>query len=387
MTTTRGVVAIAHPGADLYGSDRQLIETVRGLAARHWTVRVYLPDNGPLVPLLTAAGARVETHPFPVLRRSLLSVSGLNRYAREATRAVRDIRAHLAATRPDVVVVNTITIPPWLVAARWAGIPSVCHVHEAEESAPVPVRAVLGMPAALATVVVVNSRASLEALASVVPTVRRRARVVYNGIPGPPEPVPGDPVVDRSAPARLAVVGRLSPRKGTDVALEAVALLVQRGHDVRLDVCGSVFPGYEWFEEHLRRRAAHPDLRGRVTFHGYVDPTWPILAGAAVVLVPSRQEPFGNTAVEALLSSRPVVASNVQGLREIVRDGVDGLLVPADDAAALATAVGRLLDDPALAGRLAAAGAVAAQSRFSPERYARDMTAAVVDAAASRRRA
>jgi glycosyltransferase involved in cell wall biosynthesis len=73
----------------------------------------------------------------------------------------------------------------------------------------------------------------------------------------------------------------------------------------------------------------------------------------------------------------------VQGLSEIVRDGVDGRLVPPDDPAALARVVGGLLDDPALAHRLAETGAASARVRFSPERYASDMAAAVADAVGS----
>ena len=68
---------------------------------------------------------------------------------------------------------------------------------------------------------------------------------------------------------------------------------------------GTTFPGYEWFEQRLRERAARPDLAGHVRFAGYLHPTWPALADADVVLVPSRVEPFGNTAVEALHARRP----------------------------------------------------------------------------------
>jgi glycosyltransferase involved in cell wall biosynthesis len=95
------------------------------------------------------------------------------------------------------------------------------------------------------------------------------------------------------------------------------------------------------------------------------------------VLVPSRLEPFGNVAVEAQLAGKPVVASDVQGLPEIVQDGLTGLLVPPDDPAALAAAVGRLLDEPGLAERLAGSGAAAARQRFSPDRYRSGLRAAV----------
>jgi glycosyltransferase involved in cell wall biosynthesis len=168
------------------------------------------------------------------------------------------------------------------------------------------------------------------------------------------------------------LVGRLSPRKGTDVALEAVALLRQAGRDVRLTLCGSVFAGYEWFEDQLRARAAEADLAGGVELVGYADP-WEWFARADVVVVPSRVEPFGNVAVQAMLAGRPVVASRTQGLAEIVRDGETGLLVPPDDPAALAGALAELLGDPSRAAALAQAGRRDAAERFGAQRYREQM--------------
>jgi glycosyltransferase involved in cell wall biosynthesis len=239
------------------------------------------------------------------------------------------------------------------------------------------VRRALAAPFFLADEVVVNSAAARRVLLDAAPRLAERVTVVHNGVLGPPaEPQPprrrqpGDP-------ARLALVGRLSPRKGIDVALEAVATLVAQGRDVELIVCGTPFPGYEWYEQELAARAAEPDLAGRVHLAGYVHPTWDVLADADVVLVPSRVEPFGNTAAEALLARRPVVASAVQGLAEVVRDGRTGVLVPPGDGTGLAAAVGSLLDDPERARGLADQGLADARRRFSTERYGRDVVEAL----------
>jgi glycosyltransferase involved in cell wall biosynthesis len=93
--------------------------------------------------------------------------------------------------------------------------------------------------------------------------------------------------------------------------------------------------------------------------------------------VPSRWEPFGNTAVEGMLAGRAVVASSVQGLMEIVRPGQTGLLVPPDDPAALAASIATLLDDWPRAKALAAAGRQDARDRFSPARYQAEILAVV----------
>jgi glycosyltransferase involved in cell wall biosynthesis len=380
MTRT---VVVAHPSPDLYGSDLQLVESVAGLTEQGWRVVVCLPSDGPLIELLEQHGADVEVVEFPVLRKAFLSPVGIARLAFDGLRALARLRRLITRHRPSAIYVNTLTIPVWLAAARLTRTPALCHVHEAEEDQHRLVRIALAAPLMLARTIVVNSQAAERALCSAIARLGARSRVVYNGVAGPPEtPAPADPA---AGSARLALVGRLSPRKGTDIALEAVSLLNRAGRAVHIDVCGSTFSGYEWYERELRERAERDDLRGSVHWAGYVSPTWPVLAAAHIVLVPSRAEPFGNAAVEAQLARRPVIASDIQGLTEIIQSEHSGLLVPADDPRALAEAIGRLLDDPALAGRLADNGRAQAVARFSVERYRTEIADAVTVIASGRR--
>ncbi|WP_313408294.1 glycosyltransferase family 4 protein [Aeromicrobium sp.] len=365
-------VTLAHPSSELYGSDLQLAETAGAFATAGHEVTVVLPQDGPLVEVLRARGARTVVTDFPVLRKAFLNPRGLVRLAAATLRTLPALWRHVGAA--DVVWVNTITVPGWLAVARLRGRDAVCHVHEAEDEGHRLVRTALALPLVLARRIVCNSAAARHSLTAVVPALGRRTTVVHNGVEGPTEGATALPVRIPGDPARIAMIGRFSPRKGTDVALEAVARLRAEGRDVSLGLCGSTFEGYEWFEQDLRKRSAQPDLAGSVEFLGFVRPVWSVLAGADVVLVPSRVEPFGNTAVEALLAERPLVASRTQGLREIVEDGVTGLHAEPGDADSLATAIARLLDDPALARRLAETGGREARRRFSTEAYGRAVT-------------
>lgn len=362
-------VLIAHPSPDLYGSDRMVVESVRALSVTA-AVTVTLPAEGPLADRLRELGATVWITPTPVLRKALLSPTGLLRLLGGTLVSLPRLLARLRALRPDAVYVNTITIPLWILAGRLARRRVVCHVHEAERSVPRLLRRLLTLPVRFATHVIANSLACRALLLE--GGVRAdRITVVYNGVPLPERAEP-----PRPAPAgRLVLPGRLSPRKGSDVAIRAAGELRSRGHDVTLTLVGSVFPGYEWYEAQLRELAAGT---GGVVFAGFQDPVAPYLADADVVLVPSREEPFGNVAVEGMLAMRPVVASDVQGLSEIVRPGVTGLLVPPDDPVALADAVERLLTDWPQAIAMAGKGRGEAEHRFSPERYHRQIATIVL---------
>ena len=112
----------------------------------------------------------------------------------------------------------------------------------------------------------------------------------------------------------------------------------------------------------------------------------PYHAAAHVFIGPARGgESFGIVLVEAMAAGLPVVASDIDGWREVVRHGIDGLLVPPSDPAALAVAVRRVLDDPALAAKLSAAGRERSE-RYRWETVAEEIEAAYRDAIASRER-
>lgn len=382
---SRPRVLVAHPHVELYGSDRQMLESVTALAAAGWLVSATLPARGTLAAELEARGAAVHPLDVAVLRKSALTPTGLVRLGLQAAHLSPLVRL-LRQVRPDVLYVSTLVAPSWVLAGRLARVPVVVHVHEAEAGVPPLLQRGLAAPLLLARLVLTNSRVARGVLVDAVPALARRTRVLYNGVPGPDGPAPAPPARPDGT-LRLVQVGRLSPRKGTDVTLEAVRLLVEAGRDVHLDLVGGVYSGYEWFERELRAQASTGPLAGRITFHGFTGDIWPVVEGAHVALVPSRVEPFGNVAVEALLAARPLVSSSAQGLVEIVEDGVDGLLVPPDDSAALAAAVGRLAGDWDLATSLAVRGRERALVRFSPARYGREVVDALGELGGGDRRA
>jgi glycosyltransferase involved in cell wall biosynthesis len=374
---------IANPAADVYGSDLQMLESITAMVDRDWTVIVTSPDDGPLVEMVRARGATMRFFQYPVLRRADASAAGTLRLAAKGARSLEQIRRLLKDLRPDVVYVNSVTLPWWHAAGVAARIPVVCHVHEAEESDGAIIRYALNTPLLMASALIFNGRPALDATTRLYPFLSRRSHLIYNGIP---DPGPKDPLPDYAErPFRLVNVARLSPRKGTDVALDAVGELRRRGHDVELDVCGSPFSGYEWYEAELRARADREDLAGAVTFSGYVSPVATALNRAHAVLAPSLREPFGNAVVEAQLMGRPVVAAAAMGHLETVQDGETGLLVEAGSPSAMADAVEALMADPARAARIARAGQVRSQAEYSLERYSAQLARVLEDLADGRR--
>jgi glycosyltransferase involved in cell wall biosynthesis len=375
---------MANPSADVYGADLQLLESVRALRDRGWRVVVVVPSTGPLVDRLHAAGAVVELLPYPVLRRADLSPRGIATLFRASGSAMLGIRRLLRRQRPALVLVNTITLPWWLLVTRLSGVPSICHVHEAESQDPALVRRMLAVQLTLADATVVNSRATLAVTAAAAPYLRPRLRLVSNGVRGPAAAPTARPP---GSPFRLLVAGRITPRKAPHVAIEATALLRAAGRDVALEICGTPGPGHEGYFAELCARAAQTDLAGSVTFSGYQAPLWPALERTDVLLAPSTGESFGNAVVEGQLARRPVVATAVQGHLETVEHRMTGLLVPNADAGAMAAAVARLMDRPRTARELAFLGMRGAEARFGIDRYGEEIAAAVAEVAGAAARA
>jgi glycosyltransferase involved in cell wall biosynthesis len=229
---------------------------------------------------------------------------------------------------------------------------------------------------ALADRVVANSRFTLEVLAEVAPRLRRRSTVVPNAVRGPADPEPAR--AELTGPLRLLYVGRLSPRKGPQVAVATLQELRSRGVDARLTLVGSVFEGYEWFADELRSTVADAGLGDRVEFAGFTADVWPHLAAADVALVPSiGDESFGNTAVEAVLAARPLVVSAHSGLREAAAGYAAAQAVDAGRPEEWADAVQRLTADWPATRTAALADAAEARRRHAPERYRDELVAAV----------
>jgi len=149
----------------------------------------------------------------------------------------------------------------------------------------------------------------------------------------------------------LGMAGRLEPAKGHSDLLKAFARLAPANPKLHLVIMGS-----GQLREALEKQRDDLGLQSRVHFLGWVEDLISAMAALDIFVLSSHYEGLGVVLLEALALERPVVSTRVGGTQDILEDGVHGLFAPAHDPAALAAAVQRLLDDPGLASRLAAAG-------------------------------
>jgi glycosyltransferase involved in cell wall biosynthesis len=323
-----------------------------------------LPTDGPLAERLHGSGIAVTIHPLAVLRRRLLTPSGV---VRLGTQSRRD-RAFLAGLARESALVhsNTSVIVAGGAAARTAGVPHVVHVRE------IYAGAASGL-AARAWPLWRRRLMRADALVCVSGAVAAqftgaRAYVVHDGLTREQSrfvrPIDGK---SETAPFKVAVLGRIADWKGQDVLIRALAepALAQIG--VVAVIAGDAYPGET--APDIQQLARALGVHDRVRFLGFRPDPDEILASVDAVAVPStRPDPLPNSAIEALAAGKPVVASKSGGLPEIVRDGETGILVPPNDPAALAIALRALADDPERRARMGEAAGADARERFSGER-------------------
>lgn len=172
---------------------------------------------------------------------------------------------------------------------------------------------------------------------------------------------------DRTTPGAQLILlgmGRLNPQKGFDRLLPIFARLVTRFPNWTLKILGE---GDE--RSRLEEQVLSLDLADRVSMPGWVADVDTALCQAEVFVLPSRYEGFGNVVAEALACGLPVVTFDCQsGPGEIVRDGIDGLVVPADDSEALEGALEQIMADETLRRQLASR-APEVLERFSEQRF------------------
>jgi glycosyltransferase involved in cell wall biosynthesis len=287
--------------------------------------------------------------------------------------AVGALAAHLAAVRPDVIhnhmyraelVGTRAAIALGLVGDRRPYVVSTVHssrVRSAEDREQLRrltphMDQLIAVSHAMEQKIVDEGRATAP------------VRLVYNGVDleryEHQEPCctlrddygmePGSQIV--------GVVARLEPEKGHPTLLEAWPLVLHEVPDAYLLVVGEGSRKAE-----LERQARDLRIAHRVVFTGRRDDVPAVTAALDVAVLPSYREAQGLTILEAMALSRPVVASNVGGIPEVIEDGVTGVLVPPHDARALATAIVRVLTDHPFADTIARAGHDLVHDRFCVE--------------------
>jgi glycosyltransferase involved in cell wall biosynthesis len=354
-----GPIVIVMPLAEQRGgAELALLQLIRAGGDRNWHV-VFLED-GPMVCQVRESGSAASIVPAGRLRqphKMLSAVMAISKIVRQThARAVLSwmTKGHLYGSP----------------AATLAGVPATWFQHALPSQVMDTIAAHIPSVGAMAC-----SQFIADSLKVAMPKVP--VKVVHPGI---------DP--ERSNPANLpsmqdcrrmlglpvdhpviGIFGRLQKWKGVHVLIDALPTVLKRYPTTKTLIVGGAWRDELEYEHELKQQAASLGIAERIVFAGHQDNVSDWMQACDLIVHASKQEPFGMVVVEAMALGKPIVAGAEGGPREIITEGVNGLLAPFGDSGKLASAIIRFLDDPAFAAAVGNAARQRAKD-FSLERFA-----------------
>lgn len=355
MTLLRIAIVCEYP--TLNGGERSLLAMLPAWAPAEFDIRVLAPRAGPLANELRRSGIHVPL--------DLHAPSGSRLPQPECELR---LLAALHGLQPDLVHANSLAMGRLTGAsANRIAVPCTAHLRD-----------ILRVSRAAITHLNHNSRLIAVSHATRAFHVAQgidqaRVVVIHNGIDPRefrPQPRTGWLREElRLPPAALliATIGQIGLRKGQDVLVEAAAINAASLPDAHYMLVGERYSSKAEslaFEQSIMQRFADAGLADRLHRLGYRSDVARLLNEIDLLVHPARQEPLGRVLLEAAACGRPIVATDVGGTSEVLRDRESALFVPPGDGSALAASIRTVLLDDALAARLGAAARNAIVSRF-----------------------
>ncbi|MCB2183200.1 MAG: glycosyltransferase family 4 protein [Desulfobulbaceae bacterium] len=285
----------------------------------------------------------------------------------------------------DIVYTNTMVIVQGALLAKWMRIPHIWHVRELPANDPglipiVGLRNTYNLIRRFSTKIIAISKSVAQPLLH---KAENKVTVIYNAtdLHSQFPAAPAHCRFNEELPTKndcllIGVVGELHPRKGQDDAIRAFALVKQEMENVQLVLVGREEKKYR---QYLEKIIADLNLHGSVIFTGFQKNVKPLISQFRVTLMPSWSEPFGRVTIESMALGVPVVGTNSGGTSEIIEDGVSGFLVPPQSPEHMAEKTLLLLRNKKLCSQMAEKCRHIAQKNFSPQRYAQNISAVIVE--------
>lgn len=317
-------ILLIHQGAELYGSDRSLLNVIDAIKGKY-DIEVWLPYKGELYKEIEKKGVSIRVKELSILR-FIDIIKGDFSIFKNFISNWRSYKSE--AEKYDLIFFNTVVCIDFLVPLK---IPKVVYVREIKNS----------LISFIFSVLFFLSNAYLyfnsKATASHYLYKQNNGKIVTNGIS---DKAPNDlsPSIDKSDPSIL-FIGRIIKWKGLHHLVEALKLLRDKHSDLKfsLNVVGDIYEGYDDYLLSIKEAIQEAGLEENVTFKGFVEFPEKEYLNSDFVIVPSEQpEPFGRVAVEAMMFKRIVFVADHGGLSEIVDDDINGFKFKPNSAKAIA---------------------------------------------------
>lgn len=366
-------ILFIHQSAELYGSDKTLLLLLTHLDKSKFKPLVILPNEGPLKEGLEKENIEVIIAPVLKLSRKMFTFRNGIQFLKDLKKGLSILEGLHKKHHFDLIYSNTLAVLLGMIFAKKRKIKHLWHVHEIIVHPKIIATTFPKLLSKYADIIVCNSCATLKNLVDRKKNLAPKSIVIYNGI----DPINSDlPVATKKdfgfndSDIIITLVGRISRLKGHKWLLTTLVKHFSSNTNIKVVFVGSPVQGQEYYATEIEQFIANNQL-GEVVkilpFAKNLSQIWDI---TDIALMPSTEaESFGLVALEAMQAKKPVIASNLGGLKEIVSHNETGFLVEPNDVEALFLALTELIINAKLRGEFGDKGYQRAVKEFSAEKY------------------
>ena len=372
-------ILFIHQSAELYGSDKTLLLLLRHLDKTRFYPVVVLPNDGPLKSELEKENIKVVIAPVLKVYRKMFTPQNLLKFIKAIKKGVDALDILNKQHHFDIVYSNTLAVLLGIIYAKKRKIKHLWHVHEIIVHPEIIASIFPKILMRYSNLVICNSNATQKNLTDRVPKLKSKTTVIYNGMELNAENKAFGKKTDfgfKESDVIITLVGRISRLKGHKLLLDVFANHISKNENVKLVFVGSPVEGQEYYLEEIQNSINRNKLHTKVKILPFLNNLNGIWAVTDIAIMPSTEaESFGLVAVEAMLAKKPVVASDLGGLSEIVINNETGFLFDPNSKEALSEALFKLIENPSLRSEFGEKGHERAIREFSIEKHVKNFEA------------
>ncbi len=362
-----------HVGAEMYGSDKVLLQLVTGLNKNKFKPIVILPEHGPLEQTLLLNHIQTEVVPYPVLRRKYFNPKGIFNYVSGYLKSEKKLTILAKKYQVDLIHVNTLAVLEGITLKKHIKKPLIWHVHEILLSPKFMWKLTAYLSAKYADKIVVVSNATGSHLKKAGYAKKNQIVTIYNGIKLPSQSNHSDFRRDYGIPNDAFVfghVGRINAWKGQEDFLKVSLELMSLYPKLHILFSGDAYKGEKWREEKLKNEISESGFRDRIHYLGFQKDINKVYRTMdALVSTSNGRETFSLVVAEAMSWFKPVIAYNTGGPAELVADQSTGYLVEIGNISDLILKMKLLISKPDLVKKLGQNGQRRILENFSAEKF------------------
>jgi len=319
-------ILITHSSNDYYGASKVLINTIDIFINNGFDIYLMLPNNGPLNDNQIIKKTNLKIINLGVFRKKYFTFFGLINRLYFIIKSSLYIKKFLKRNQIDLVYTNTSTLLSPSIAAKFAGIPSMFHIHEIPNGNFIYTRFITAFLNVFPREIICVSK-SVYDFWIINGLKKSKAKIIYNGFnikKSKSKILSDDKIV-------FTNIARIIPYKGHSLLIRIFEMLCKKNENIYLQIVGDTLPEYQKYFDELILEIKRRGLNNKIKFLGFRENVISILEKSNFFIhTPLSPDPLPTVIFEAILSKTPVITNNLGGAYEILDQGNNGLIIKND---------------------------------------------------------